>query len=36
MVKRTALGQRLGETRMFFTVAKAVQAYQARDLTQRA
>jgi MFS superfamily sulfate permease-like transporter len=35
MVQRAALGQRLGRERMFFTVAKAVEAYQALDFTQR-
>jgi SulP family sulfate permease len=36
MVQRSELGQRLGRERMFFTVEKAVAAFEARDLTQRA
>lgn len=35
MVKRSALGERLGRERMFFTVERAVEAFEARDLTRR-
>jgi len=35
MVNRSTLGERLGRERMFFTVAKAVAAFEARESTQR-